>query len=39
MTLCAGLSFSIIIGDSFASVASLAGAPAVLCSSNAWILL
>ena len=39
MTLCAGLSYSIIIGESFASIASLAGAPAALCSSNAWIVL
>lgn len=39
MTACAGLSYSIIIGDSFASVAKLAGAPAILTSSNAWIML
>merc|ERR1719217_310042 len=39
MTVCAGLSYSIILGDMFASIASLAGLPAVLCTSNAWILL
>ena len=39
MTLCAGLSYSIIIGESFSSIARLAGAPAALCSSNAWIVL
>ena len=39
MTACAGLSYSIIIGDSFSSIAALAGAPALLCSSNAWIIL
>jgi len=39
MTACAGLSYSIIIGDTFASIAKLAGAPAVLASSNAWILI
>jgi len=34
-----GLSYAIIVGDSFKSIASLAGAPAVLQSSNAWIIL
>jgi len=33
-----GLSYSIILGDSFASIAKLAGLPAALCSSNAWII-
>jgi len=32
-----GLSYSIILGDSFASIASLIGAPALLRSSNVWI--
>jgi len=39
MTACAGLSYSIIIGDTFESIAKLAGAPAILASSNAWIVL
>ena len=34
-----GLSYSIILGDSFASIASLVGAPALLRSSNVWICL
>ena len=33
-----GLSYSIILGDSFASVAALAGLPPALQASNAWIL-
>ncbi len=32
-----GLSYSIILGDSFASIASLVGAPTLLRSSNFWI--
>ena len=39
MTVAAGLSYSIIIGDSFASIAKLAGAPALLTTPNAWIVL
>jgi sodium-coupled neutral amino acid transporter 11 len=39
MTVCAGLSYSIILGDMFSSIAALAGLPAVLCTSNAWIIL
>ncbi len=39
MTCAAALSYAIIIGDSFASVASLAGAPALLRKPNSWILL
>ena len=39
MTACAGLSYSIIIGDSFSGIAKLAGATGTLASSNAWILL
>lgn len=39
MTAVAALSYSIILGDSLASIAALAGAPALLCSSNAWIIL
>mmetsp|Transcript_66463 Transcript_66463/g.121124 ORF Transcript_66463/g.121124 Transcript_66463/m.121124 type:complete len:630 (+) Transcript_66463:54-1943(+) len=38
MTLAAGLSYSIILGDSFASIASLAGLPAIVCAPNTWIL-
>ena len=34
-----GLGYSIILGDSFASIATLAGAPAALRSSNVWIVL
>ena len=34
----AGLSYSIILGDSFGSIASLAGATGVLASSNFWIV-
>jgi len=34
-----GLSYAIIVGDSFKSIAALAGAPAVLQSSNVWILI
>uniref|UniRef100_A0A7S2IT91 Amino acid transporter transmembrane domain-containing protein n=1 Tax=Haptolina brevifila TaxID=156173 RepID=A0A7S2IT91_9EUKA len=34
-----GLGYSIILGDSFASIATLAGAPSVLCRSNVWIML
>ena len=34
-----GLGYSIILGDSFASIATLAGAPAALRQSNTWILL
>ena len=33
-----GLSYSIILGDSFASIAALAGLPPALQSSNAWII-
>mmetsp|Transcript_9540 Transcript_9540/g.15597 ORF Transcript_9540/g.15597 Transcript_9540/m.15597 type:complete len:574 (-) Transcript_9540:94-1815(-) len=33
-----GLSYAIILGDSFASIASLAGLPAALCKANTWIL-
>lgn len=39
LTACAALGYSIIIGDSFAGIAQLAGATGVLASSNAWILL
>ena len=39
MTCAAALSYAIIIGDSFASIATLAGAPALLRRPNAWILL
>jgi sodium-coupled neutral amino acid transporter 11 len=39
MTAAAVLSYSIIIGDSFAAVAQLCNAPAALASSNAWIVL
>jgi len=39
MTACAGLGYSIIIGDSFSSIAKLAGAPAALTSPNALIVL
>ena len=38
MTACAGLSYSIIIGDMFSGVAKLAGATGALASSNTWIL-
>ena len=34
-----GLSYAIILGDSFSSIATLAGAPAALRSSNTWIVL
>ena len=34
-----GLAYSIILGDSLASIAALAGAPAALRSSNVWICL
>ena len=34
----AGLSYSIILGDSFSSIASLTGATGVLASSNFWII-
>jgi len=34
-----GLSYAIILGDSFKSIAMLANAPAWLCSSNTWIFL
>lgn len=33
-----GLSFSIILGDAFASIASLTGLPAIMCNSNTWIV-
>jgi len=39
MTFCAGLSYSIIIGDSFASMSALAGLPAFLHVPNVWICL
>jgi len=39
MTACAALGYSIIIGDSFSSIARLAGAPAALATPNAWIVL
>ena len=39
MTAVAGLSYAIILGDSFASIAKLAGAPATLHASNNCILL
>jgi len=38
MTAAAGLSYSIILGDSFAGIAALAGAKGVLALSNFWIL-
>lgn len=38
MCACAGLSYSIIIGDSFASIAKLAGFTGVFASPNAWII-
>ena len=38
MTVCAGLSYSIIIGDMFASIATLAGAPKLLCMPNTWLV-
>lgn len=38
MCAAAGLSYSIIIGDSFASIAKLAGFTGVLASPNAWIV-
>jgi sodium-coupled neutral amino acid transporter 11 len=37
-TLVGGLAYCIILGDSFASIASLAGLPVKMCSSNTWIL-
>ena len=39
MTACAGLSYAIILGDSFAGIAGLAGASGLLATSNFWILL
>uniref|UniRef100_A0A7S4F9R1 Amino acid transporter transmembrane domain-containing protein n=1 Tax=Chrysotila carterae TaxID=13221 RepID=A0A7S4F9R1_CHRCT len=39
MTFTAGLAYSIIIGDSFASIASLAGLPPTLQRPNVWIVL
>jgi len=39
MTACAALCYAIIIGDSFAGIATLAGAPALLQKPNAWIIL
>jgi len=39
MTAVAGLAYAIIIGDSFASMAALAKAPALLCKSNTWIIM
>jgi len=39
MTLVAGLAYAIIIGDTFASIATLFGAKGVLTTPNAWILL
>jgi len=39
MTACAALGYSIIIGDSFSSIAQLAGAPAALSTPNAWIVI
>jgi len=38
MTAVAGLAYAIIIGDSFASIASLAGATGLLATPNAWIV-
>jgi len=39
MTCAAALSYAIIIGDSFSSIATLAGAPALLQRPNPWILI
>ena len=39
MTACAGLSYAIILGDSFAGISQLAGASGMLAKSNFWILL
>jgi sodium-coupled neutral amino acid transporter 11 len=36
-TIVGGLCYAIILGDSFAAIAALAGAPKALLSSNAWI--
>ena len=38
-TVVGALSYAIIIGDSFSSIAKLCGAPALLCRSNAWIVI
>ncbi|KAL1520244.1 hypothetical protein AB1Y20_023714 [Prymnesium parvum] len=38
-TVVGALSYAIIIGDSLASIASLCGGPALLCRSNAWIVI
>jgi sodium-coupled neutral amino acid transporter 11 len=39
MTMAAAICYSIIVGDSFASIAKLVGAPALLTTPNAWIVL
>jgi len=38
-TVVGGLSYAIIIGDSISSIASLCGAPPLLCRANPWIII
>eukprot|EP00966_Prymnesium_polylepis_P006980 160823-Prymnesium_polylepis.1 len=38
-TVVGALSYAIIIGDSMSSIASLCGAPPLLCKSNPWIII
>ena len=38
-TFVGGLSYAIILGDAFASIAKLAGAPVAMCAPNFWIYL